>query len=291
MNSLEPGTHAFVANGIRQVYHVAGSGPVMITLSGGPGVEYTYLRSTRLEKNFTMVYAEPAGTGESGPLPEDATFVETYVDLLDALVEHLGVPRIHLLGHSHGGFTAQGLALRRGDRVAGLILYSTSPVTDGEFWAAVKVKAATYLERHAGIPDIDVVAAAFNRPDSRVTHAEKTAILRDYLPLYFADFWGRRAEFDLLRRNVRAWAVQVSGDLVDYRSRLSSLTVPTLVVTGRHDFICGPAWSEMLHRGIQGSRLVILENSGHFGHLEEPEAFHDAVEALFSDNRGRPVTE
>jgi pimeloyl-ACP methyl ester carboxylesterase len=36
-------------------------------------------------------------------------------------------------------------------------------------------------------------------------------------------------------------------------------------------------WAEELHRLIPGSELLILENSGHFGHLEEPEAFSQAV--------------
>jgi pimeloyl-ACP methyl ester carboxylesterase len=39
-------------------------------------------------------------------------------------------------------------------------------------------------------------------------------------------------------------------------------------------------WAEELHELIPGSELVILENSGHFGHLEEPEAFAKAVVAF-----------
>jgi proline iminopeptidase len=53
--------------------------------------------------------------------------------------------------------------------------------------------------------------------------------------------------------------------------------VPTLIVAGRHDFICGVRWAGMLHDGIAGSRLVVLEDSGHLGHIEEPAAFHSAV--------------
>ncbi|XER99782.1 alpha/beta fold hydrolase [Streptomyces sp. S1D4-11] len=36
-------------------------------------------------------------------------------------------------------------------------------------------------------------------------------------------------------------------------------------------------WAEELHLLIPGSELLILENSGHFGHIEEPEAFARAV--------------
>ncbi len=100
------------------------------------------------------------------------------------------------------------------------------------------------------------------------------------LPLYFADYWGRIGEFGPLRENIRSWATTFETTAIDYRSQLSSITARTLVVTGRHDFICGPVWAEMLHKGIADSRLVILEESGHFGHLEEPAAFAEAVRWL-----------
>ncbi|MFD7056519.1 alpha/beta fold hydrolase [Streptomyces mirabilis] len=69
----------------------------------------------------------------------------------------------------------------------------------------------------------------------------------------------------------------LSPHVIDDRADLGSLTVPTLVVVGRHDVVCGVRWAEELHLLIPGSELLILENSGHFGHLEEPEAFSQAV--------------
>ncbi|MBE8516863.1 alpha/beta hydrolase [Amycolatopsis sp. H6(2020)] len=58
---------------------------------------------------------------------------------------------------------------------------------------------------------------------------------------------------------------------------LGSLAVPALVVVGRFDVICGVRWAHELADLIPGSRLVVLEHSGHFGHLEEPELFGQAV--------------
>ncbi|MFH9969270.1 alpha/beta fold hydrolase [Streptomyces mirabilis] len=85
-----------------------------------------------------------------------------------------------------------------------------------------------------------------------------------------------------MRASVRAAHISgldenLSPHVIDDRADLGSLTVPTLVVVGRHDVICGVRWAEELHLLIPGSELLILENSGHFGHLEEPEAFSQAV--------------
>ncbi len=283
MHNLSSGTHSFTVNGTRQVYHVAGSGPVMITHSGGPGVDSAYLRSERLEEHFTMVYPEPVGTGDSGPLPAGATYVDTYVDFLSALVEHLDVPRVHLLGHSHGGFVAQRFAILHPDRTAGLALYSTSPTTTPDFWEAEQAAAAAYPQRHPDIPEAAKVLEVIDKFDTVHTAEEKTAVLSAALPVYFADFWGRRAEFKPLQDNIRAWVTEFDSMTIDYRAELPRITARTVVLTGRHDFICGPVWAEMLHEGIRGSRLVILENSGHFAQYEEPDAYIEAVTWLLTD--------
>ncbi|MEU4157781.1 alpha/beta fold hydrolase [Actinoplanes sp. NPDC026670] len=268
------------AGGTRLAYHLAGDGPVMIAHPGGPGVEYSYLRFPQLEKTFTMVYVEPAGTGASDPLPEHATYAGTYAGLLHELVEHLAVPRVYLFGHSHGGVVAQQYALDHPDRVAGLVLYSSTPVTDDDFWAAGSRQAAAYPQRHPDVPEAAGAAAALEAPLLAETDAAKTARMRAGLPVYFADFWGRRAEFQPLRDAMRTWLVDFGTTAIDHRPRLPEITAPTLVITGRHDFICGPEWAAALHTGIAGSRLVILENSGHFGHLEEPGTFAAEVRRL-----------
>ena len=48
------------------------------------------------------------------------------------------------------------------------------------------------------------------------------------------------------------------------------------------DFICGEKWARQLHDGIPGSQLVVFGESGHFAHLEEPEAFFAAVLGFIS---------
>lgn len=61
------------------------------------------------------------------------------------------------------------------------------------------------------------------------------------------------------------------------RGSLGRLHVPTLVLAGGHDPVCGPRWAAELHAGIPGSRLVMFENSGHLPHLEQPAEFAEAV--------------
>ncbi|MEV1026603.1 alpha/beta hydrolase [Streptomyces sp. NPDC050264] len=66
----------------------------------------------------------------------------------------------------------------------------------------------------------------------------------------------------------------------DVRDRLGEITAPTVVIAGRHDFICGPRWAVLLRDGIPGARLTVLEHSGHFGHIERPAQFTRAITEL-----------
>ncbi|MFD1930767.1 alpha/beta fold hydrolase [Nonomuraea mangrovi] len=120
---LSPGTHTVDVGRVAQRYHVAGTGPVCLAHPGGPGLSWEYLRMPAAEELLTLVYVEPIGTGASGRLPAHPHGYtrERYAQALDGLIRHLGVARVHLLGHSHGGFVAQHYALTRPDRLAGVV--------------------------------------------------------------------------------------------------------------------------------------------------------------------------
>ncbi|WP_393087498.1 alpha/beta fold hydrolase [Streptomyces sp. LN704] len=281
---LAAGTHTVEIDGVAQRYHVHGTGPVCVAHSGGPGIDWEYLRMPALERALTMVYPEPIGSGASARLPSHPHGYTRarYSRFLGALIEHLGVPEVHLLGHSHGGFVAQYHALHHPKRIAGVILYESAPLTGPEHMAEAMRLVQSFAARHADHPGLPEVLAAFQAIPTISDDVRMTAVAKGLLPSYFADYWGREEEFAPFRASVRASHISgldenLSPDVIDDRADLGSLTVPALVVVGRYDVICGVRWAEALHRLIPGSDLLILENSGHFGHLEEPEAFARAV--------------
>ena len=56
--------------------------------------------------------------------------------------------------------------------------------------------------------------------------------------------------------------------------RLSEITVPTLVIAGRDDWITPPReGAERIHAALPNSELVIFEDSGHFPFIEEQARF------------------
>jgi proline iminopeptidase len=297
-HSLSPanGDYRALIGGVEIAYHIAGQGPVLIAHPGGPGGEWSYLRMPSVEKTFTVVYIEPVGSGTSGKLEKRSDYtMSRYVDDVDGLRAHLGFERITLLGHSHGGFVAQSYVLAHPDRVAGLILYDTTP-TSGPDWQR---DVESNLNWFAAEPWFAQATAALAEETSARTDEQITSIFRREAPLYFADYTGRKAEFDPMIARMQfsidpvlaisdtlgESATGVAPPSFDVRNRLSEIKAPTLIISGRKDFVCSVKMAEVIHAGIAGSQLTILEESGHMGHIEEPDRFAAAIVAFM-----RPAT-
>jgi pimeloyl-ACP methyl ester carboxylesterase len=284
---LAEGVHTFEVDGCVLSYHVHGTGPVCVAHPGGPGIFWGYLRAPELEQRLTMVYLEPAGTGGSDRLaghPHGYTRAR-YSRHLAALIDHLQVPRVHLLGHSHGGFVAQYHALHRPEQLAGVVLYDSAPVNGPGLGAEAMRAIGEFAARHAGKPGLESALGAFQEIPGISDDESHVRVARAVLPVYLADYWADDRRWALMQSALETTYISGLGehgepDVVDDRAALSALKVPTLVVVGRFDVMCGMRWGEELHRLIPGSQLLVLEHSGHFGHLEEPGQFAREVAAF-----------
>lgn len=287
--TLDTGTHTAIIDGLEQRYHVHGTGPVVFAHSGGPGLGWEYLRMTDVEERLTVVYIEPIGTGESAKLDDPSGYSYTrYARHVEGLADHLGLDRITLIGHSSGGFVAQRFALEHPDRVASLVLYDTSAVVNEEYYGEVMSNVHAFPSRHPGHDEqiADVMDAWMNQ-GAVTDDAGFSDIARRVFPLYFRDYWANEQYFAALGSQVRGWlAPQRAGGPVDDLALLPTVTRPVLVIVGRHDFICGPKWSQKMVDALPNAQLVILEGSGHFGHIETPQEFSDAVTGFVLSNSG-----
>lgn len=276
---LATGTHRFVSDGVELVYHVHGprgaSAPTCLAHPGGPGMEWRYLRMPELERRVRLVYLEPAGTGASAALPDPHGYTRTrYATDLDNLRRALGLQRVCLIGHSAGAKAAIEYAITYGAHLDRLVLYATSTVTGAE-WSRDSEAAVAARAGEPWFPEADAARTADLPPVPGDCPRFKRVA-----PFYFADWTGRRAEFEPFVAGFRCWPASREGKPKtpdDQRPLLANLRVPTLVATGRYDFLFPPKWGEVTAAAIPGARHVVFERSGHFPHVEEPAAFAAAV--------------
>src|SRR3954447_17764008 len=115
------------ADGRTLAYRREGDGPLLVCHPGGPGFSSRYFGDLAgLGESFTLILLDPRGTGGSD-CPADPRAYDTadYVADLDELRTQLGLERMLLLGHSHGGVVAAAYASTHPKRVARLVLAST----------------------------------------------------------------------------------------------------------------------------------------------------------------------
>ncbi len=258
-------------------YEIIGSGPTLLTLHGGPGLDHSYLRPwlDPLADRFEIVYFDQRGSGGSTSESSLATVTHaSWAQDVDTLCERLGRARVVLFGHSYGAFLALETALRHPERLDGLILSNVAAVIDYPDVIMQRVQ-------ETAPPDVlQAFLSRFGRP--LASDADLKEMFSSIAQVYFHRFDPSLAAQMMDRIQFRAEAYNRGATELlpafNALPRLGEIDVPTLIVAGRHDTFCpvdrGPA---RVQNGIRGSRLVVLEESGHFPFIEEHDAFLAAV--------------
>ena len=244
--------------------------PPCVVLHGGLGVDHHYLRPglDRLGDRLELVYVDHRGHGQSGRPPEPPT-VAQLADDAAALAAHLGQERVLVMGHSWGGSVAQELALRHPHRVAGLVLVAA---TAGE----LGTDESLLDDMGAPLPvEVDILTRVPPASDE-----ELEATVRALGPYYLHNgdaaaagvFAHCRFDAGAMVRSMHVLAAWTAAD------RLEDISVPALLVGGRHDVFCPPEQLARMARRLPRAEVVVLEESAHLPWLDEPDRFFPVVE-------------
>jgi pimeloyl-ACP methyl ester carboxylesterase len=171
------------------------------------------------------------------------------------LLDELDIDGAVVGGNSLGGHVALELALKRPDRVTGVILTGSSGLLERGFTRNVP-----------HVPTADYVR----------TKMEEIF----YDPALVTPEWVSAVKHVVTRRSTALRVVQFAraAKRHNVEADLLRITVPTLLVWGKDDRITPPDVAERFHALIPDSELVFITNCGHAPMLERPEAFNETVE-------------
>ena len=117
-------------DGFKVVAYSFGSGSeTVFCLNGGPGLPCDYLRESHsclVDQGYRVVAFDQLGTGASDR-PTDASLwtIGRYVEETETVRKVLGLGKVHMLGHSWGGWLAIDYALTYQENLRTLILEDT----------------------------------------------------------------------------------------------------------------------------------------------------------------------
>lgn len=225
--SNAPAANSLDLNGQTIAYELRGRGAplVLIAGTGYPGATWPDELIAPLSARHTVLTFDHRGTGAS---PASAERYSTRLFAQDAvgLIDRLGLPAAHVLGHSMGGRVAQWMALDRPDRVRSLILAATGPgqfrddrpITRGIPVHAAKEMIEKGYERYMR----EHTLSTFFTPEFAKAHPEVVRWLHD-------TFWLNRPDLENYLRHVVARQEHQTAD------RIAEIRAPTLVLFGDRD--------------------------------------------------------
>lgn len=274
-------------DGYRVWYRIVGGGagheriPLLI-LHGGPGAPHDYLENLQAlsSEERRVIFYDQLGCGRSDQ-PDDPALciVPRFADEVETVRRALGLERVHILGQSWGGMLALEYALRQ---PAGLVSLTLSNTTSSvPLWVAEanllrqelppEVNATLLRHEENGTTDsqeyLDAIQVYYDRHVCRIRPLPDF-VKRSFDQIGFVyNYMNGPSEFHIIGV-IKDW---------DVTERLSEIRVPTLIISGRYDEST-PLQNEILHKGIAGSEWLLLENSSHLAHVEEPERYMSAVQ-------------
>lgn len=258
-------------NGIDLYYEEAGDGPPLLLISGAPGttLDWEWFLPA-LSERFRVVAFDNRGGGRSSAPPGPYT-TRQMADDAAALLDHLAIPRAHVVGLSLGGMIAQELALAYPTRIDRLVLLATC----ARFRLAVFGPWQTF-RRQAREQALDPVGYALCMMPWFFTSA--FMVQQEQVEAALAEVG--REPYPTPEHGLNAQGA--AGRQHDTLDRLAGIAAPTLVLTGAEDILTPPSAAQELADGIPGARLQILERGGHLMSVEYPEAVAAALLAFLA---------
>ncbi len=257
-------------NGQGVAYRLAGEGPAIVLIHGLASSSAAWRRvGGRLAKDHTVLAVDLLGHGQSSKPRGDYSLGAHASGIRDVMVA-LGMERATLVGHSFGGGIAMQLAYQFPERCQRLVLVASGGLG----------KEVTPLLRAVALPGAEfvmplvlsarihgallAVGARLRRLGLRLDES-KAEIWNNYTALTSPE--GRLAFVSTVRE-----VIDLAGQRVSAHDKLYlAAAIPTLIVWGDRDTIIPVSHGHAAQAAIPGSRLEILEGSGHFLPVQDAE--------------------
>jgi aminoacrylate hydrolase len=254
-------------------YEERGEGPVFLFIPGLVGLLNAWeFQLAEFSKRYRCIAFDHRGAGDSDK-PADAYATELIARDAVALMDALGIDKAHVAGTSTGGCVLQNLAIDHPDRLR-CCIFSNTWVKADEYINRVqmtrkRIALAYGPEEYVKVSSLFTNGAMQFRYDlDKVMELERRA-LKTVAPVEVL-----AGRLDMTMTHDR------SGELHKIRN-------PALIIGTRDDATVPFYQSEDLHKAVKGSKLVIVEEGGHYSYRRHWQEWNPIVDAFLREHEGR----
>ncbi|MCX6020370.1 MAG: alpha/beta hydrolase [Chloroflexi bacterium] len=257
-------------------YEVAGAGPPLLLLHGPGDTSQVWDRHRRsLVRGRRVITLDQRGHGQTR-VWDGRGGLDACVNDVASVVRALGIAPVALVGHSLGGYVAAQFAAEYPHFVVGLVLANCAVTPAGPAaWVRGAMEDPWELLRGALVDPS--AKASFQRRMALTFSpgfAEESPALMD---------WYRSVSAGNDHETLRSWAQE---SLPWITPNYASLTCPTLVLAGQHDWIAPPEGAQSAKRLIGGSAKADVIPGAHGAPFEASEEFLARVVQFLDDETG-----
>lgn len=259
---------------------LVGEGAPLVVLHGAIGLGSTYMRSLDpWGEELQLVHFDQRGSGATPVGDVQRVSFAGGVEDLEGLRHHLGLGRIHVLGHSAGAYLAALYAAEHPETTAAVVLLNTGPPLAPEL---MEQFGRTMASRRT--PDDDAERTAIEESEEFKTgqpHALERHQLNTFLP-----FFNERASVDqvslgfteITAANIQQTPQRMQRSLgaLDPMRKFAGIEIPTLVVHSELDPIPSE-WSRFLAATIPNADYALIGGANHFPMVEDAEQLQNTV--------------
>jgi pimeloyl-ACP methyl ester carboxylesterase len=266
------------------LHHVCnGQGEDVVMIHGlGANLAFWYMGIAKeVATRFRVITYDLRGHGRSR-MHESGYTLHSMGDDLDALLDHLGVGRAHVVGHSFGARVALAYTIRRPERVASLTVADTQvsclqpPVRlrDWPHWGMWKKQLIA--QGYDTLPADDEIInyrllASFNRVSPQRPNGGLSGARHRGPSLRDRDMGRKGAlNWERLLRSTSA-ARDFENDSEITIPALRQIAAPTLVIYGEYSHCLPTCWA--LKDLIPDSHVMLVRGAGHFHPAVKPRYF------------------
>jgi len=266
-------------------YTRRGSGPLIVCVPGGPGMDPTeYFSAIDIPGHELLIFA-PRGTGDSSwPDKAGGYRIADYVDDVETLRIHLGLEQLTLYGNSHGGCVALAYATAYPQQVARFVITnSPSSIDDGYADAADEVQQRFIARFADGEERLLAAEESYPLIAQIPDNAEKASLLRRFMARYTANqgpvesaYLDRLCAAPMNYDSVDVMYEEFEAGL-DLLDGVEQAVAPALVIGTEFDVVVPCVEMRRIADSLPNASFRELAGVGHFPEVESPQAFTSAM--------------